>query len=278
MADKIVEQDDPGRYGYGTTPAVDTLFKRIREKKIRSACLIAINIETLVRNTAESNLKVKEVVDRVCEYMSNIVNDFSAIVSDWDVGQHHVVFYYCALTCVPNLFRRHHEGTTALLAKEALAAVIDRIKDSKEQTHGNVTSHICLGTDLKQPSYKGLVNIFNKITSRDVPVHMISHCPVDYHIGRLGRIGVMYRSYTGVAVDMTPRALGEIVFGVKTVPFYPITHVMLGDKSFIKGLAFKKDREMFLEIAAREKFLLRSETYIRSNAKINSQIIPYKLD
>ena len=88
----------------------------------------------------------------------------------------------------------------------------------------------------------------------------------------------MYRSYTGVAVNMTPKDLGEVVFGEKNVPFYPITHVILGDKSFIKGLIVKKDRENFLALAVRDKFLLRSETFIKTNSKINQSLIPYKLD
>jgi hypothetical protein len=34
MADKIVEQEDEGPYGYGTTPAVNTLLKRVGGYKV----------------------------------------------------------------------------------------------------------------------------------------------------------------------------------------------------------------------------------------------------
>lgn len=276
MADKIVEQEDEGRYGYGTTPAVNTMFKRLREKKVQSACLIAINLETLVRNTNDGKLKVNEIIDKVCGYMVNITSDFAQIVDGWPC-KNHVIYYYCEPTVVPPLFQRVHKGPTSMTTKEALGGLIRRLSQSKTQTRGNVTSMICTGT-LKQPSYKGLVDVFNRVSDKSVPVNMISHCAIDYHIERLGRIGALYRSYTGVSVDMTPANLGAVVFGDKNIPFYPVTHALLGDNSFIKPLLVKGDKENFVQLALREKFILRSESFIRTNKKINTSIIPYRLD
>ena len=77
---------------------------------------------------------------------------------------------------------------------------------------------------------------------------------------------------------MTPSKLGKVAFDDERVPFYPVTHVLLGDKSFIKGLYVRDFRKTFIESAARERFVLRSEMYIRSHAKINVNLLPYTLE
>ena len=279
MADKIVEQEDEGSFGWGTTAAFDTLMKRLGSKKIPSTCLIAVNIDTLVRNTVSKDLKVYDIVNKVCSYMTNMATSFAALVSGWNIPHHYLIFYHAEpRRIVPELFLRVSGGESGLLYREALKGVIERVKNSKVQTCGSVTSMICVANEVKQPSYKGLAEVFNKLVDRSVTVHMISHNPIDWHIHRTGRMGILYRSYTGVAVEMTATKLGEIVFGSKGIPFYPVTHVLLGDKSIIKGLLGGKDKKDYLELCYRDRFVLRSEDYINHHTKIAKELIPYKLD
>lgn len=279
MADKIVTQDDPGRWGYGTGPAFEAFIKRLSSRTIPTTGLLLVNIDTIVRNTIDTNKKIEELTKMCCTYMANIASDFAAVVGEWRDRQHSVVFYHADCSrVVPTLFLRSHGGTSALLYKEVLGSVLKRVKDYPKQVQGNTTSYVVLANEMKQPSYKGLMEFCNKITSRDVTIHMISHNPIDWHIYRLGRNGLLYRSYTGTIVEMTAAKLGEVVFDMKGIPFNPLTHVLLGDKNVLKGLLIKNDKQQFITAAIREKFVFRSEDYIVAHAKINKSLIPYKLD
>ena len=278
MADQIVQQDSEGRYGYGTTPVMETFLRMIGESKKQNTMLFLVNLGTLVRNTADGKMSVDDVVEKVCTYMSNMATDYAAAVSEWRAYNHFIVFYHAVNGKVLwGPARRVTHSVASLSAKEAMVKLTERLKHVKEQKSGNTTSIIAVEGNLRQPSYKGLAELCSKLTPVGVVINMISHNPIDWHIGYLGRKAIMYRSYTGVAVEMTPRNLGPIVFDNPNVPFTPVTHVLLGDKSFLRGFLRGKDKESFLEAARREKFILRSENYIISTARINLGLLPYRL-
>lgn len=278
MADKVMEFDDEGRYGWGTQAAIATLFKNIGEAKTQRNMLVLINLDTMVRNTADGKLSIDEVVNKVCSYMTNIATDFAAVVSEWKSFTHTIVFYHAqnkGVVWEPAL--RVTNSAAGLSGKEALVKLIDRVKRVQEQKVGNVRSIVAVGNNLKQPSYKGLMDLCSRLTPIDTIINMISHNPIDYHIGYLGRRCLLYRCYTGKCVEMTPRELGPVVFDTKDVPFTPITHVLLGDKSVIRGLLRGTDKDNFLKAARNEKFIVRTEGFIISRAKINTSLLPYRL-
>lgn len=278
MADKIVEQEDEGRYGFGTKPAVDTLFKKLGESKYKSGALVMVNIDTLVRNTADGKMKVEDVVGKVCKYMTNIATDFANVVSDWVATENTIIFYHIsnAKVVLPAALRVT-KSAAGLQFKEALSLVIERVKRAPEQKVRNVKSIVAVGTTLRQPSYRGIVDLANKYTSAGTTINLISHNPIDWHIDTLGRKGILYRSYTGVAVDMTPANLGPMIFDNPNIPFTPLTHVLFGDKNVIRGFMRGQDKEKFLELARHDKFIYRTEQYIISRAKVNTGLLPYKL-
>lgn len=278
MADKIIEQTDPGPYGFGTGPAVETLFKKLGESKYKSGALVMINIDTLVRNTADGKMKVEEVVGNVCQYMANIANDFANAVSDWVATENTIIFYHISnAKVVPQIAFRVTKSAAGLQAKEALSLVIERVKRVPEQKIRNVKSVVAVGTTLRQPSYRGIVELAGKYTSAKTTINMISHNPIDWHIETLGRKGILYRSYTGVSADMTPSNLGPIVFDNPNIPFTPLTHVLFGDKNMIRGFMRGQEKDRFLELARHDKFIYRTEQYIISRAKVNVGLLPYHL-
>ena len=278
MADKIMEQEEPGPYGYGTGSAVGTLLKRVSGYKIPTQGLLFINLATLVRNTAESGMTVSKVVDNVCNYMTNIATDYAAGMSRWKEFQHHIVYYWTDfLRLVPIQWRRQHKGETALLMEEATATLVKRFSTFKPQESNGTTVRIILGRNVKQPSYKGIVSIANELTKNTTTIQLISHIPVDWHIQRMGRIGMMYRSYTGTASGMTPTELGELAFDMKGIPFYPSTHMVLGDKNCIKSGLVRQAKQEFISKALKDRIVLRSEPYIDSYVKKFMPVQPYSL-
>lgn len=274
------KDDEEGRYGYGTTQAVEALLKRIASYKTPMTGLVCINVDTLVRNAAGPNLKIGEVVDKVRAIMGNIANDFANLVAEWRDHKHTIIFYHIdAMQIVPEIYRRQHNGPTAMLTKESLNMLLERLRRANpDQTTGNVTSQIRIAGHFRQPSYKGIYDLLGKCAPGSVTAHMISHQPIDWHIQRMGRLCNLYRSHTGEVVVMTPGNLGQVVFDEPVVPFYPVTHQLLGDKSFIKGILVRNAKEEFIKLARRERFSMRSEGFINDHRQVRSYIIPYKLN
>lgn len=278
MADKIVEQESEGRYGWGTQAAVDTLFKKLGESKYKNGALVMVNIDTLVRNTADGKMKVEEVVSKVCQYMTNIATDFANVVSDWVATENTIIFYHANNSrVVLPIALRVTKSAAGLQAKEALNLILERVKRAPEQKVRNVRSIVAVGNNVKQPSYRGIVDLASRYSPTGMTINLISHNPIDWHIESAGRKGILYRSYTGVAVDMTPANLGPMVFDNPNIPFTPITHVLFGDKNVIRGFMRGQDKEKFLELARHDKFIYRTEQYIISRAKVNVGLLPYHL-
>jgi hypothetical protein len=278
MADKIVEQEDEGPYGYGTTPAVNTLLKRVGGYKVPTQGLLMVNLATLIRNTVDGKMSARDVEEKVCTYMTNITTDYAAAMSRWKEFPHHVVYYWTdSMRLVPDAWRRKHKSETALVGDDATALLIKRFQNFKPQTHNGTTAHIEIGQKVKQPSYKGLVSISNSLVKHSSTMQMISHVPIDWHVQRLGRLGIMYRSYTGTAIQMSPIELGEAVFELKGIPFYPTTHVVLGDKNCVKSALVRQAKADFIKYALKERFVLRSESYIDGCVKKFIPLLPYDL-
>lgn len=279
-AEKTASKDgEEGRYGYGTTEAVEALFKRIAGYKTPVTGLVCINLDTLVRNATSSGMQISEVVGKVRSIMGNIANDFANLVAEWRDHKHTIIFYHVdAMQIVPEIYRRQHHSSTAMVAKEALSMLLNKLKQANpDQTTGNVTSQIRIAGHFRQPSYKGIYDLLGKCASGSVTAHMISHQPIDWHIQRMGRLCNLYRSHTGEIVAMTPNNLGLVAFDEAVVPFYPVTHQLLGDKNFIKGILVRGAKDEFIDVARRERFPMRSEGFINDHRQIKSYIIPYKL-
>ena len=277
MADPIVEQTEEGRYGYGTKAAVDKLFKRLSESK-HNGSLVMINIDTLIRNTADGKMKIDEVVSKVCQYMTNIATDYANVVQDWVATENVIIFYHANNNKVlwePAV--RTTKSAAGLQAKEALGKVLDRVSKAPDQKVGNVRSVVAIGNHLKQPSYKGIIELASRYAPTGATINLISHNPIDWHVASTGRRGILYRSYTGVDLDMTPSNLGPVVFDNPNIPFTPITHVLMGDKNVLRGLMRGRDKDVFLDLAKRDRYVYRTEDYIVSHAKINTKLLPYKL-
>lgn len=282
MAD-IIRPDAPveeGRYGFGTTPAVDGVLKSLAQKPGAYTSFLAINLMTLLRNhIASKEVSVADGVRRIKEMMGEIAEEFAQICQQkWPTRTHHLLYYLnFPEQGIPAEYLRPRGGPTTVLHTAAANKLLADLKQ-QDQTEGNVSAHVRLAPFMKVPSYKGLISAASEIVPTDVEVNLISHMPLDYHMTfRSGRTGYLFRSHTGQIVPMTPSALGEIVFGVKDVPFYPETHVLMGDKHLLKGSMTRDERKMFLEMAHTGHWGVRTNMYINVKIKDNKLVLPYSL-
>lgn len=286
---------EEGRFGFGTTPAVEAFFKTILSYKESHENILLVNLSTLLRNNISTTVYVdgkkiesKEkpkldtasVVRKTQQHMVEIANEFAEICNTrFKDRKHHVLFYLTDPSRqVPKEWVRPHTSESATNL-DAVTAAFCRVMKSNDQTQNNVMMHVRLADKMKVPSYRGLEEALKGIARYDVGFHMISHFPLDYHTSSItGRKGHLYRSHTGQVVDMTPSELGKTVFKIPDVPFYPITHVLLGDKVLIKGSLPKKERDRLVELAKTNRWGLRTNEYVSIKVKEYGFSLPYTLN
>lgn len=275
-------QDKPaeaGRYGFGTSEAIDSVEKYLGISQDVTV-MLAINIATLLRNAiGTKDVKADVAVREVRRTMQGIANEIADICKlKWKDKQHHVLFYLANTDkVVPPEYMRAHGNQAAITLDNAMRLISRELK-SADQTDGNVNLHIRLADKMLVPSYKGIAAAIDSMTQSTVPILLISHMPLDYHVAYVThRKGLLFRSHTGMIVNMTPTDLGKIVFGQDNVPFYQVTHVLFGDKYLMKGSLERKDKVAFLEMAARDHLGMHTNSFVEARVKDNCPPLPYKL-
>lgn len=287
--------EEEGRYGFGTTPAIDAFFKSITTKKQSKEIILAINISTLLRNSlsaftfidgkkvenqATKGLDVAGVVRKVQSYTVEIANEFSTICSaQYKDYASHILFYLVDYTKqVPKEWQKISKSENVWRLATAEQAFM-RVMPPCDQTSGNVTMHVRMTSQMKVPSFKGIAEVLKSFAKYDVDVHLVSHMPLDYHLSSYsGRKGYLYRSHTGEVVKLLPSELGKVVFREEAIPFYTTTHVLLGDKYLIKGCLSGKDRSTFIDLAKTNRWNLRTDDYISMKIRDYNWNLPYKLN
>lgn len=287
-------EEEEGRYGFGTTAAIDSFIKSMPQYTPDTQFILAINIGTLLRNSISKftvidgktyenkethGLNASATVANVRDTMVDMANEIASICSrNFPNSQHHILYYLTDNTKqVPSDWLRSQTSESAIRLNIATVAFM-RAAKSVDQTNNNVQMHIRLADKMRVPSYKGIADVLNGFATYRTKVHMISHSPLDYHIKHYsGREGFLYRSHTGEIVPLTPSGLSKTVFRDENIPFYPATHVLLGDKYIVKGCLGKKDKTRFVELATSNRWALRTQDYILEKIKENNFVLPYSL-
>ena len=272
---------EPGRFGFGTTEAVDAIIGHLNEAPSSYVVMLAINIETLVRN-AVGNTQVKpdDAVNEVKKAMSLIANEIAYVCSQrWAQAKHHILFYYVDnAKAVSGAFRRTSNSTSAIVTNNTLRLLLRSLKVG-DQVEGNVEAHVRMAPQMRVPSYKGIRDVVDKLVQKDVPLLMLSHMPMDYHVCTgTGRPGFLFRSHTGAKVKLDPSTLAPVVFKNTDVPFYPITHVLLGDKYLVKGVLEKDEKKRFMDMCKAERMIMHTNNFVTTKIRKNSFALPYSLD
>ena len=269
------------RYGFGTAQAITSFFKTLTDQRELRPIILAVNISTLLRNSIGTvafvdgqkienkearSLNVQGVVEKTRAVMIDIANELAQIVAlKGKEYKHHVLFY------LTDPFKQvakewiRPQTSEAAIKLQTVTQWFTRIVKSEDQESGNTSMHIRLADQMRVPSYKGIADVLGKFARYDVDVHLISHMPLDYHVTNYsGRKGFLYRSHTGEIVKLDPATLGKTVFKEPDVPFYPCTHVLLGDKYLIKGCLPRKEKERFIELCKANHWNVRTNDYMVS--------------
>ena len=97
---------------------------------------------------------------------------------------------------------------------------------------------------------------------------MVSHVPLDFHVYRSFKEFTLLESYTGAF--KTVRDLGKKVFQLDSVPFNKYTHLLLGDKWYLKQLVDNKTKKLINERASKENWsVLPDKAILKSLLDMN---------
>lgn len=283
------------RIGFGTLQAYQSLEKAIIQIRKPDQIILAINIATILRNnistvayvdgqkfvdkTAKPVLNVQGVVDKTKTVMADIANGIGQICNAKFKGyKHHILFYLTDQTKqVPKEWQRSQETEAAVKLATVTAAFMRAVKPFDQQNEDTYL-HVRMAPFMKVPSYVGISEVLKEFANYHIPIHMISHMPIDYHTPKYGgRSGTLYRSHTGAVVPMTPAELGKSVFKEPELPFYPLTHILFGDKYLIKGCLGKKEKQLIINAAKQNHWGVRTSDYIRSKINDYGIRLPYDL-
>ena len=268
-----------GRFGFGTTEAVDALLRKLNATA-HTDVMVAINIATMVRNTADSKAaKVSDIVTKVRARMNSIASEIADVChTKWKDRKHHILFYLAATEkAVPQEFRRPQTSPTAIMMNTATEFLLKQLKPIDQEDSG-VFAHVRLGPQLRVPSYKGIGDCISQFAHPGTPIHLISHMPMDYHVATtFGAESWLYRSHTGEVVRMTPGFLGQIVFKSTDIPFYPSTHVLFGDKYLMKPAVGLKERRQIQAYAQKEHWSMHTALYVKNRLIEYKFTLPYEI-
>ncbi len=269
--------EEEGRYSFGTTPAIDKLLDVVNMNKSKNGNVFLINLSTLVRNRWKKDLKLQKVVDLVKQDVSGLSSEISETCKLVDNRhQHFIILYTMAYSrMVPDDYLHNRNTEQRAKIQDATVMLIKQLP-SVVKIDGNCTCEI-LHDNGKKPSFKVLSSKIKSVGGNQT-AFIISHIPLDYHIFDVNICGYVIKSFTGDVVDGLKSTLGEMVFKEAIVPFYPATHILLGDKELIKGCLDRKERKRFLELCEQNGWRMRTETYIRDAIFKYGFTLPYTLE
>lgn len=249
---------------YGIAPILSTLGNLANSSDSPKWTLFLINVETIIRDREQKdhNITASEVLTD-CDVLSQYISAYCRHCGGDDTDKPIVCFYLPHYENIPKQYLREKfpQGTEIRWG----------IRNSIEM-------------ELKrkgfQPEYDGVEVLFSvpgKISSwphRDVlqdltrykdrirfrKVLMVSHVPLDFHLCRAFRDFTIMESYTGNLKTLPD--FGRKVFQDENVPFNKYTHLLLGDKWYLKSLIPSKSKRELKEVAAKERWNILSDKLV----------------
>lgn len=89
---------------------------------------------------------------------------------------------------------------------------------------------------------------------------LISHVPLDFHLYRAVKDLTLVESFTGAL--KTSRDFGKKVFNEEEIPFNKYTHLLLGDKWYLRSQVRAAEKRKIKEVAKKERWHLLPEKAI----------------
>jgi len=270
-------------YSHGTTPAMEAILSSIYDDRTIPEAIL-FDLSTLVRNGLSSasaheenepkpNVNIHEVARKVESEIGYIISDLNAAYQKRQCSKPPLVLFYWANQGmnVPVTFRRpvNKLGTMIGSVMVLLKPKLDQRELWQNHSTINVGMTILKG---KYPSYIELNQIFKSfgLLKR---ILIFSKCPIDFHLLQFIRGLELVESFTGKIKKASE--LGQKVLK-QEIPLSPETHIIFGDKEYLKpGIVEKEKRQRIIKLAGEEGWLLKTNDYVKRKIRENV-VLPYQ--
>lgn len=259
-----INPDSPQLYNgmvvsYGIIPILNALADMAESRNRVPWTLYLINIETLIRDRKERELNEPKLVSDVMtdiSVMSQYIAAYNSFVLPKNSNIRATVCFYM----------NHYENIPTEHMREKLPKGTEdrwRIRNAIEQklreeefNQSYDTTDIIFSVSDSNSQYphmqlsKELIKRYPGISHRKTL--MISHVPLDFHMYRTFNEFTLLESYTGAFKVV--REFGKKVFQDESIPFNKYTHLLLGDKWYLKQLVDNKTKKLIKQKAEQENW------------------------
>ena len=240
---------------YGIAPILGAISDISKRRERKAWTLYLINVETLIRDRKDKTSTPEQIARNVitdCTVLSQYIATYNNMIRSPNSKTNPVICFYIAqYENIPKKYLRDKfpKGT------EERWVIRDRVGEiiAKE---GFIESFE--GTDIlfsiedgkKAWCHKSLIKSLGSKYD-DIPYRttlLISHVCSDFHLYRVFKDFTLLESYTGAFKQS--KEFGKKVFSDDNVPFNKYTHILLGDKWYIKLQLDNKSRNALKQHAA----------------------------
>lgn len=260
---------------FGIAPILSTFSNLSGQFKKPYWNLFLINVETIIRDCKNKGTDKTIAQDTLtdCTVLAQYIAAYCRLSVPQNLKERPVIcFYLPHYENMPKLYLRDKfpKGTEerwqvrdeieAILAKdgfptsfEGTQVLFEVVGKKGEWPHRELISDLCHHID----------------SVRYRKVLMISHVPLDFHLYRIfGKNFSILESYTGAI--KVQKQFGKKVFNNDVVPFSKYTHLLYGDKYYLKSLIPIKVKKQITELATKEHWsILPDKSVLQSLIKLN---------
>ena len=271
----MIDKDHPNIFNgievsYGIAPILNTLANLSRDSIRKVWNLYLINVETLIRDRKDKVIDHNKIARQTlldCTVLSQYIAAYNrTVIKSNKDSNPMVVFYLPYYNNIPKLYLKDKlpKGTEDRWKIRSIIEDILKVEQYQEHVDDTDIVFSIVGKDGGWP-HKVLIRDLNSILERLVfrKVLMVSHVPADFHLYRFFNDFTILESYTGALKEH--KQLGKKVFKNEALPFNKYTHLLLGDKWYMKSLIKPKDKSKIIERATREHWSILPDKQVLSN-------------
>lgn len=262
-------------YSPGTGIALDSLLKNFHKY---SHGLVMINIGTLLRNLIVKDSTVQTVFEAFASELPSLLNEVSELLRTTTSINKPLLFLYSVNypKCLDVEHLRKPSKSRMLLFDCIHYINLHSTRLFGDKHTGNVNGVEVLYKHISKPKIPIADQLYHQITSCTLHRRaiMLSHTAIDFHLVNRLTDMVLLESHTGKWKK--PHTINTKVFGsaYESVPFYPITHMCLGDKDIVKPTMSISQKKELIALAIKDKWRSKSERHVNMMIDLKFHITP----
>lgn len=242
--------------GYGIYTILKAITQQLAFSTGPSWSLYLINVETLIRDLRIKSSTVEiEKFDAAITICQTIIRSISAVCKPSPVKP--IICFYCSKyeNIDPTYLKKVlPKGTQERHAvRDQVIEMLNADNILLQPDNVNVVFAVNSCQDGQWPHKELLYDLDCKYPglSFRVPL-LVSHVPSDFHMYRSFNHFTILESYTGAFKHK--RDLGVKVFGSNSIPFNKYTHLLLGDKWYLKQQVDDNTKKLIEQKASSENW------------------------